>query len=88
MSALKGAENYVQVFLVFDFCDSTNDVNAGVFCVVLFSLFFCFFFFFCSFQDAFAMRCFIEIRDFCLCSPCIILRRNQVSNYGNVTLGC
>lgn len=40
MSALKGAENYVQLFLVFYLCDSTDDVNAG-FC--------CFFFFFCLF---------------------------------------
>lgn len=27
MSDLKGAENYVQLFLVFDLCDSANDVN-------------------------------------------------------------
>lgn len=82
MSALKGAENYVQLFLVFDLCNSTNDVNAAFF---FFSLFV--FAFFCSFQDAFAMRCFIEIRFFCLCSPCIIFKRNRVNDYGNVTLG-
>ena len=62
MSALKGAENYVQLFLVFDFCDSTNDVNAGVFCFVLFCLFFCFFFLFLLFPG-------------CLCNE--MLHRNK-----------
>lgn len=55
MSGLKGAESYAQLFLVCDFFDSTNDVN-DVF----------FFVFFCSFQDAFPMNFFTEIRFSCL----------------------
>lgn len=38
MSALKGAENYVQLFLVFYLCDSTDDVNAGFCCFLFFFL--------------------------------------------------
>lgn len=34
MSGLKGAEHYAQLVLVFDLCDSTNDVN-DVFCLFL-----------------------------------------------------